>query len=225
VKTNFLCLANSRKYYQRCIAGIEANIERGGALNFVFENGEPKWIRPVYGSDYGQVPLDLVQEYNLLDLIEIEITETCPDGYKRENVRFNTNSLKKISSIANNKGLVEILDSLLNTADSNLFGNRWEKIWHSVIDDVRKSLIFIKPGNVEIAKSNTKTKRGTPQLRAKFDFNQNSYDLPITDAAFENSFMDNINLTRNMNNIYFTISLAEEWHKAHYKLIAGVVYF
>ena len=47
MKAIFICLANSKKYGERCIAGIELTKGANGNLTVVKENGRPKWIRPV----------------------------------------------------------------------------------------------------------------------------------------------------------------------------------
>ncbi len=41
----FVCLANSRKYSERCIAGIELAFNNPG-YRILWMNGKPCWIRP-----------------------------------------------------------------------------------------------------------------------------------------------------------------------------------
>jgi ATP-dependent DNA helicase RecQ len=72
-----ICLANSRKHGERCIAGIE--VETG------------RWVRPVSGLDDGRVPrarqLINGKDVKLLDLIRIPLAETGPDfGFESENL-------------------------------------------------------------------------------------------------------------------------------------------
>jgi len=71
-----ICLANSRKHGERCIAGIE--VETG------------RWVRPVSGLDDGRVPraIQLIngKDVKLLDLVRIPVAETGPDfGFESEN--------------------------------------------------------------------------------------------------------------------------------------------
>lgn len=87
MKTLFICLANSKKLGERCIAGIEVR-KTGGAYRHVKREGKPKWIRPVSKNQYGAVREDLVGDINLMDIIEIEIEEFCPNGYQYENATF-----------------------------------------------------------------------------------------------------------------------------------------
>ena len=69
-----ICLANSKKHGERCIAGIE--VSRG------------KWVRPVSNLDDGRIPRDMClidgEEPKLLDILEIPLANTGP-GYECEN--------------------------------------------------------------------------------------------------------------------------------------------
>src|SRR5262245_56499531 len=80
----FICLANSKKYTQRCIAGIElAKSSRPGFKYDIVRHGErPVWLRPVTDSEHGEIPADLVDHINLLDIVEVEVVAPRPQGYK-----------------------------------------------------------------------------------------------------------------------------------------------
>ncbi len=72
-----ICLANSRKHGERCIAGID--VETG------------RWVRPVSGLDDGRVPrarqLINGKDVRLLDLVRVPMAETGPDfGFESENL-------------------------------------------------------------------------------------------------------------------------------------------
>ncbi len=74
--TRIICLANSLKRSERCIAGIEPATGR--------------WIRPVTAHLDGRVPrptrLVAGAEPRLLDLLEIPLADTGPDyGFESEN--------------------------------------------------------------------------------------------------------------------------------------------
>ena len=74
--TRIICLANSLKRSERCIAGIEPSTGR--------------WIRPVTAQLDGRVPrltrLVAGAEPRLLDLLEIPLADTGPDfGFESEN--------------------------------------------------------------------------------------------------------------------------------------------
>ena len=73
--TEIICLANSRKHNNRCIAGIN------------FSTGE--WIRPVTNAEDGNVPANLTmvsgQPIETLDKIDIPISQEKGNGHESEN--------------------------------------------------------------------------------------------------------------------------------------------
>ncbi|HEX5505363.1 MAG TPA: hypothetical protein VFW96_22285, partial [Thermomicrobiales bacterium] len=74
--TQIICLANSWKHGERCIAGID---QRTG-----------RWIRPVTDLDDGRVPRDTRfiggAEPALLDIVLIPLADSGPhDDFEREN--------------------------------------------------------------------------------------------------------------------------------------------
>jgi hypothetical protein len=75
--TRIICLANSWKRGDRCIAGISAL--------------KGKWVRPVSNLPDGQIPKEMRQinrmEPALLDILEIPLAKTGPDfGFESENI-------------------------------------------------------------------------------------------------------------------------------------------
>ncbi|MEO0072139.1 MAG: hypothetical protein ABIK10_01685 [candidate division WOR-3 bacterium] len=225
----FLCLANSKKYGGRCVGGIQVDLNASyGIQGVIYRNNEPKWVRLVSNSENGQIETELVKDYKLLDIMKADIIP-CPYSYQCENAYFVPESLKKVSSL----NLLSYIDKKnflehILSHDRTLFGNRYEKIWHSVIKKgrVKKSLMLIKPSKVS-PYFDTKYER----FRIKFWYNNCQYDLPITDLEFIEKFKKNKLLLKRKRNIYFTISLGEEFtpkgnkSPAHYKLVAGIIYF
>ena len=74
--TRIICLANSKKHGEGCVAGIEPATGR--------------WIRPVTSLSHGEVPKHTRQigrtEPALLDLLDIPLAPTGPDfGFESEN--------------------------------------------------------------------------------------------------------------------------------------------
>ncbi len=215
MKTIFICLANSKKFGDRCVAGIELKKTRM-AYQPEEKQGQPKWLRPVSGYQHGEISENLVGEIKLMDIIEIDLEEICPSGYQCENVTFKPDSIKRIGNI---KLTEENLDRLTNMAQCNLFGNRGKAVSEDVIDTVEYSLTFIKVTEFEIIK-----KEPDGQLRIDFEFNNNRYDLPITDIDFIEKYSKNEKLLLNKRCLYLTISLGVYHNGWHSKLIAGVLY-
>ncbi|MDJ0553135.1 MAG: hypothetical protein QNJ68_01565 [Microcoleaceae cyanobacterium MO_207.B10] len=74
--TQIVCLANSWKNGERCIAGIEISSK--------------KWVRPVSSLNDGRIPFNIRQiqgkEPQLLDILEIPLEDSGPDfGFQSEN--------------------------------------------------------------------------------------------------------------------------------------------
>ena len=222
MKKLFICLANSKKYKQRCIAGIELekSSRRGYRYQIAKRDGNPVWIRPVSDSEHGEVSSELVDHINLLDIVEINVTATVPQGYQSENLLFDNRRLQVIDRIDK---IETLIDKLLTANTPTLFGNT-EKAVH--VDDARQlnhSLVLIKPTNVHVYE--TTGFKGNPQIRADFIYSTTRYDLPVTDIDFEEKFNQNPNNLQACTHIYFTVSLGVELNEQHYKLIAGILYF
>ena len=216
MKTLFICLANSKKFGERCIAGIEVK-KTTTSYQPVEKEGKPKWLRPTSKHYHGAVREDLVGNINLMDIIEIDIEEYCPSSYQSENAMFRSSSIKKLGNIILSE---KNLDKLIDMDQYNLFGNRGKAVSHEVIDSVGHSLTLIKIKDFEINRRET-----DGQLRMDFEFNHDRYDLPITDIDFINKYNEDENLLENVNCVYLTISLGVYHNGWHSKLIAGVIYF
>jgi hypothetical protein len=217
MKKIFVCLANSKKYGERCIAGIELNRDEKGSLYLVKENGKPKWIRPVSNAEHGEVASHLISHIKLNDIVEIDITESCPRGYQSENVLFDPNSISVKSQISlNNQNLDKLAVQL-----PNLFGNRGKAIPEDKIIEVSNSLIMIKVVSPTIY---VRTEYEKNQLRIKFSYSQNEYDLPITDLNFSEKYTLDETVLNTSSHIYLTISLGVLYEGWYYKLVAGIIY-
>lgn len=209
-------MANSKKFGERCIAGIEVK-KVGRAYQPVEKEGKPKWLRPISKYHHGAVGEDLVGGINLMDIMEIDVEELCPHGYQSENATFKPESIRKVAKI---KLSEENLDKLIDMDQNNLFGNMGKAVSHDVIGSVNHSLTLIKVTDFKI---NRKDSDG--QLRIEFVFNYARYDLPITDIDFIQRYNEDETLLENTNYLYLCISLGIFHNDWHSKLIAGVLYF
>jgi hypothetical protein len=219
MKKLLICLANSRKYTNRCIAGIElARSARG--CRVVRKNDDPVWIRPVSSNEHGGVSSLLVNPIDLLDIVEINIIAPRPQGYQSENMLFDNKYLNVLSK-ANR--VQSLMDKLLTINRPNLFGNTSKTVSVEDIHQLDHSLVFIKPTNVQVHQTTTST--GSPQIRTSFTYAGTSYDLPVTDIDFTHRFVKNPTILQSCHHVYFTLSLGMEFNGWHYKLVAGVVYF
>lgn len=80
------------------MAGIELR-KAGESYQPIFKEGKPKWLRPISKFQHGAVSEALIGGLKLMDVIELEIEEFCPDGYQSENATFKDESVKKIGKI------------------------------------------------------------------------------------------------------------------------------
>jgi len=220
MKTYFVCLANSKKYGERCIAGIELIKSEQGEYTPLLIESTPKWIRPVSGDVNGQVPSDLVKGVSLLDVVEIETIERRPLGYQSENTSFVPASIRVVGSY----DLPEIFHDTLAEQPPNIFGNRGKALDENAIANIHRSLMLIK---VSQAVVHVKFERFKYHFRLQFVYNQVIYDLPITDVDFIDKYLasnKDFNSSKKIEkDIYLTISLGIVFEGWYYKLVAGIV--
>jgi hypothetical protein len=223
MKKYFICLANSKKYGERCIAGIEV-IKNTDANDYsiVTKNNLPKWIRPVTGELYGQVPSKLVENINLLDIVAIEVLEEIPNGYQAENNSFEPKSLKVVGKL---RPLPDNLNALIDHQQLNLFGNKGKAIDFDIASTIGKSLTFIRVHRplLYIKKEGEKE-----QIRLKLSYEIVEYDLPITDIKFLEYCEKNKDVPIEKllkGDVYLAISLGIEFEGWFFKLVAGVIFF
>ena len=215
MKKTFICLANSKKYGERCIAGIEINIAENGEFFVVLKDGTPKWIRPVSGCEHGQVLASLVENIKLLDIVQFEMTEECPFGYQSENVRFNESSLRRIGEVPAKE---EILDLLVDRKHELLFGNRGKAVHQDMISTVDHSLMLIESNAFNVEKDKNKDDK----FRAVFEYNGVQYNLPITDVDFLRDYTSN--KSKDLSRAYLAVSLGVLYGEFYYKLCAGLIF-
>jgi hypothetical protein len=214
MKKHFICLANSFKYGGRCLAGIEIDLNDTKYTTVKNDDGTPKWIRPVSRGEHHELSTFETQRINVLDIVEIEDAESCPDFAHSKNVYYA--SLKKAGRKIELKE--NDLNNLCNNAQPKIFFNRGKAVPTDVFRQSGHSLMLIKiPSPTFYNDENEK-------LRVEFLYRSTEYDLPVTDPAFidfmKRKGLDHINA---ISNYYFTISLGEELDGWHYKLVAGIL--
>jgi hypothetical protein len=214
----FVCLANSYKPGGRCIAGIELEKIDNDNFSPIRENGEPKWIRPVSRIGQGGVATNLVNQINLLDIVETNVTEFCPNGYQSENVYFDENSIRVIRKINTPN---ESVETLVTNREGMIFGNLTKTLVDEEVQSLDHSLLLVKP-------SSFKTYFEDGGFKTDFIFNGiNNRFIKITDPKFITAIGEDEDLLDNYQNIFLTISLGVRYPKngRYYKLVAGVIYF
>ena len=214
-----ICLANSRKYSGRCVAGKEFSGNRVG-----------EWVRPVSNRETGELSLKETCYRNgdppaLLDVMAIPLTRPDPHSYQTENYIVDTGQwIKKHQfPLSDLSRLCDPVDSLwINGYQSNNgLNDRMPE--ETVKERIRSSLLFIRPGEVSII-----VEEGPnllKRVRSRFTFAGSEYWLSVTDPVIENRYFhkDVGQYPINKTNLYFTISIGEPYEGYCYKLVAAVV--
>lgn len=214
----FLCLANSKKYTQRCIAGIEAVPTVNNGFRIVRRrDGTPVWIRPVSESDTGEVAEASVKQIRLLDIVRFDGFVPRPYAHQQENCSCSETSFA-VTRAAPAKP--DFLDKLAVTT-SDLFGDTHHAIAIENATTLCRSLVFIKAISPQPHFAPGADDR--VQTRMRFCYADVEYDLPITDIEFRKAFYDNCFVLRGKQHVYLTISLGQPYNGHYYKLIAGVI--
>ena len=216
-----ICLANSRKYGGRCVAGLR--LDGSG------------WIRPVTldRDSKGALPLQSIRledgsEPRLLDAIEIVVREDLPAAHHPENWLVDRAPWKLVGRPGN----FGLLDPFVERGPL-LLGSTGDRVPEQVFADhpARASLALVRPDNDRVTWQNRESHNGGLQHRAQFSLKGQPYNLVITDPAWE------IRLGRFEAGevhpsrlgirpgawILLTISLGEPFNGYCYKYVAGVI--
>lgn len=203
-----ICLANSKKYGDRCIAGIE--ITTG------------KWIRPFSNLEYGQVPIKMClidgEEPKLLDILEIPLA-TTGSGYECENRSILHGKWQRVGRAS--------LTDLIQYCEQQIIHSQW-------LNFVPLSFIKALPYHqrrslqlIRTIKVNVFYYQNTGKWEASFTTTCGQIiRAKITDLALIEQL--NIGLTLK-NECLVTLSLSQPWRKtesddlACWKLIAAVI--
>lgn len=216
MKRRLVCLANSYKEKGRCVAGIE--LDKKG--NPIIENGRPKWGRPVSTNGHGEILTDLVSDLSILDILEIDVTEECPDKYQSENVFFNEDYIKSIGAFDKAKLNMACEDS------KYIFATRYPSLSEEVTQKLSHSLMLIDTEVFEVILIPNEYNPEHAKPRLKFSYNDFEYDLPITDPDFLRKHKANPKVLSKKNRIVLCLSLGVKFPKTgrYYKLVAGIIY-
>ena len=178
-----ICLANSRKYSGRCIAGKE-----------LLPGGIGGWIRVVSGSRTGELTIKEITMQNgsppeLLDLIALYTEEGAAHRYQSEN-RFAGDTLW----IWDRKMSPSILPRLCDEPE-HLWINGYssaggvnDRIPLDLADkNLASTLLFITVERLCIVVG--EDARGLQRIRGEFIYHRINYRLVVTDPAIESRYM------------------------------------
>lgn len=210
---NLVCLANSKKLGQRCVAGIE--------------EGTQTWVRPLGSGSHGAVTMAEQQLAGggypeLLDLIEVPLEAPAPQPGQPENWRLGPGQWSKVGHLDADDARALLAQLVTNDP---LFGTNSRSIPVNRVQagDVTDSLAVVQPHDLNWEKL-AKFGGGT-QVRGQFTHAGVWIDLPLTDPAFLSYFAtaDLGDYEHHSDDVFLVISLGEPLEDEHYKLIAGVI--
>jgi len=142
MKTHILCLANSKKYNERCVAGIELKKIAPDSYDIVKFKGKHNWMRPVSHCEFGEMPENVVGKIKLKDIFEIDVVSKCPQGFQSENVFVNEKSIKIIREA---KFVKKNVEKLIDKEIEFIYGDVNKSVNWLEIKKFNNSLMFIKP--------------------------------------------------------------------------------
>jgi hypothetical protein len=218
---HFICLAHSRKYSKRCVAGVR--LDTGG------------WIRPMSREQHGELSSSQIQlgthgDPQLLDVISAWLGEHVPVKNQPENWRIHNSPWKLVSRPASCEHSGLLKKALFR--DSVLFGNTSDRVAYRTFETSpsKESLVLAKPVQPNWIVKRTLTWK--KQLRVNFRLGNVPYDLAVTDIPFDDKLKDmplgeysseQLGI-KNEDALYFTISLGEPLNNGHcFKLVAAVL--
>jgi hypothetical protein len=126
--------------------------------------------------------------------------------------------LKRIGAFASSK-----FPDLCFSHPPLLFGSKGKAISEEGISQLDHSLILISTKVFEIIERKYEEKPNS-QIRIKFDYNSNEYDLPVTDPIFLDKYKNNKQLSSGIPLLYLVVSLGILHEGWHYKLVACILF-
>ena len=224
-----VCLANSRKQKERCIAGKE-----------LLSDGRPGgWVRPV--SDRGDEAVSSFErqyrdhsEPRVLDVIDVPVLEERPNSYQSENWLLDPhpshppvfwNKVRRIT-LDDLKPFTDPTGSLWTNGHSSDKG-RNDRIPLYLAHALDSSLRLIQVDRLELSTTKAASKlkaqgRILYKVQGRFRYDGVEYRLSVTDPIYEQAYGKRPNCSYALDACFLTISLGGA-HKGYaYKLIAAI---
>jgi len=220
-QVQFICLAHSKKYSERCVAGVRIDTA--------------EWIRPISREKHGELTpaqLKLADggEPRNFDVISAWLGERVPVKNQPENWRIQNSPWRLVCRPAPVEHATILKKALFR--GSVLFGNTVDRVSYRVFetDPAKESLVLAKPVHPRWTVKRTLTWK--KQLRVSFALGSSTYDLAVTDIPYDDKLKE-LELgeysseelgIQDDNAIYFTISLGEPLDNGYcFKLVAAVL--
>jgi hypothetical protein len=219
-QVQFICLAHSKKYSERCVAGVR------------LDTGE--WIRPISKEEHGELSFSDIRLSSggapqNFDIISAILDKHLPVKNQPENWRIQKSPWRLVCRPLPKEHVGLLRQTLFR--GSILFGNTSDRVAFAEFETApaKESLLLAKPVHPRWIVKRTLTWK--KQLRVHFHLDSVPYDLVVTDIPYDDMLKD-LSLgeyssaqlgIRDENALYFTISLGEPFNNYCYKLVAAVL--
>lgn len=209
-----VCLANSYKPPNgRCVAGRE-----------ILDDAYGGWVRPVNGASTGEVPQPLCAHLNLLDIVDIHLSNHAPQGHQTENHIFDPqHQWTKRGKLAfgDLKKLCEQPTTLWVNSDKTALGT-FDCISRSEAASLNTSLLLIRQARftLQIGPHPFDANKNKKSYRGIFNYNGTPYNLSVTDPVARAKPDGYLTLS----DVYLCTSLTEPYQKDGrcHKLVAAI---
>jgi hypothetical protein len=227
MKKRFVCLANSRKHLERCIAGREI-------ANGVIQGN---WLRPISNRPSHGVSLDERRyedrsEPVLGDIICVTQRQAAPFEFQSENFVFHDEHWWEKEGELNWTQISRLVENpaRLWVNESNTYEGLNDEMTHDTARRLPNSLCMIHIHDMQFRVFIPGQAFGGDQVRvqAKFSYGNTRYWLWMTDAILEHEYLQRGIGTYEIGECIATISVSEPKRKNRdgrdyvYKLVAGV---
>ncbi|WEV27002.1 hypothetical protein OYE22_18720 [Streptomyces sp. 71268] len=210
-----VCLANSRKHRERCVAGIDLHAR--------------SWVRPVsnrpgrgVSASERQFPSGV--EPRPLDIISVRLVEPRPISFHRENWLIDSNVRWQRRGRIGWDELCLLEDrgtGLWRNGFHTKAGNndRVPVDQEGAVSDSLK-LIRVEGATIQVDRP---WGQDEPAVRVQFQHAGSDYTLKVTDPVCEEKFRGRGVGQHPLGHTFLTISLSEEFNGHLYKLVAAVI--
>lgn len=217
-----VCLANSRKEGDRCIAGKE-----------LLADGSPGgWVRPVSAREDEAVNERERQyaddaEPRMLDVVDVPVLRAQSKGYQQENWLLDPGRRwKKVRRLTPDvlPRLVDPVGPLWIDGCHTQHG-RNDRVPVACTVSLASSLRLLRVGKLELDVFAPRIAQGDfkRRIKGRFRYNEEEYRLWVTDPAYEQTYLNRPNASYALGDCYLTVSLGEPYQGYAYKLIAAIV--
>lgn len=214
-----VCLANSRKFSGRCIAGKELR-----------DAGQGEWIRPVSAREHQEVS-EYERQYQNgndpqpLHVIDIPLIERAPTAYQRENWLLDPDAYWVMVRALAPHDLAALTDPVgrLWINGSSTYNGTNDKVPIAAAVGLNYSLRLIQVDGVTLNVFDAGFDRSKRRVQAGFFHGGMYYALWVTDPRYEREYLARPNGEYELGPCFLTISLGEEYKGDCYKLVAAII--